>query len=68
MDLDVIIPILGIISIIVIWCIIFGALMLVAGFVATTLGLTGVMWWAMAIVIFLLLTGFLSLINRSAHK
>lgn len=68
MDFDVIIPVLGIILIIVVWCIVLGAFILVAGFVATSLGLTGVMWWAMAIVIFLLLTGVLSLINRSAHK
>lgn len=68
MDLDVIIPMLGIILIIVVWCIVLGAFILVAGFVATTLGLTGVMWWAVAIVVFLLLAGVVSLINRVGQK
>ena len=68
MDLDVIIPILGIILIIVVWCIVLGAFILVAGFVATTLGLTGVMWWAVAIVVFLLLAGISSMINRIGKR
>lgn len=68
MDFDVIIPVLGIILIIVVWCIVLGAFILVAGFVATSLGLTGVMWWAMAIVVLSLLTGVASLINRIGQK
>lgn len=68
MDFDVIIPVLVIILIIVIWCIVLGAFILVAGFVATSLGLTGVMWWAVAIVVLSLLTGVASLINRIGQK
>lgn len=68
MDLDVIIPVLGIVLIFVVWCIVLGAFILVAGFVATSLGLTGVMWWAMAIVVLSLLTGVASLINRIGQK
>ena len=41
-----------------------GAVMLVAGFVASYLGLTGVLWWAVALVVFLLINGVLGVLFR----
>jgi len=40
------------------------AVILVAGLVASWLGLTGILWWAVAIVVFLLINGILgALVN-----
>ena len=44
--------------------VVFGAFVLISGWVATYMGLTGVNWWAGAIVTFLLLTGIVLMINR----
>lgn len=40
------------------------AVILVAGYIATGLGVTGVMWWAVAIVLFLLINGIIGLVIR----
>ena len=40
------------------------AVILVAGYIATALGVTGVIWWAVAIVLFLLINGIIGLILR----
>lgn len=38
------------------------AVILVAGYIATTLGVTGVIWWAVAIVLFLVINGIIGLV------
>lgn len=40
------------------------AVILVAGYIATCLGLTGVIWWAVAIVLFLVINGIIGLVIR----
>lgn len=40
------------------------AVILVAGYIATCLGVTGVIWWAVAIVLFLLINGIIGLVIR----
>lgn len=40
------------------------AVILVAGFIATYLGLSGIMWWAVAFVVFLLINGLIGLVSR----
>ena len=40
------------------------AVILVAGYIATALGVTGVIWWAVAIVLFLLINGIIGLVVR----
>ena len=38
------------------------AVILVAGYIATALGVTGIVWWAVAIVLFLLINGIIGLV------
>lgn len=57
MDLDVIFGISVIIIYMMLIVGIFSAFILVAGFIATYLGLTGIMWWAVALVSFSVLMG-----------
>lgn len=38
------------------------AVILVAGYIATALGVTGVIWWAVAIVLFLVINGIIGLV------
>ena len=40
------------------------AVILVAGYIATGLGVTGIVWWAVAIVLFLLINGIIGLVIR----
>ena len=40
------------------------AVILVAGYIATALGVTGVIWWAVVIVLFLLINGIIGLVIR----
>ena len=40
------------------------AVILVAGFLASWFGFTGVMWWAVAIVLFLVINGIIGLLVR----
>lgn len=40
------------------------AVVLVAGFLATYFGFTGVMWWAVAIVLFMVINGLIGLVVR----
>ena len=40
------------------------AVILVAGYIATVLGVTGVIWWAVAIVLFLVINGIIGLVIR----
>ena len=54
---------LGAIVIIVILILIrLVAVILVAGYIATALGVTGVIWWAVAIVLFLVINGIIGLV------
>lgn len=53
--------ILFIIAIIVIR---IGVVMVVAGAIANYLGLTGLLWWCSAIVIFLLINGIISALSK----
>ena len=48
--------------------VVFGAFVIVSGALATYVGLSGVNWWAGAIVTFLLLTGIVLMINRIGSK
>lgn len=57
MDLDVILG-LGVILVYIILIIgVLGEFILVSGFIANYLGLTGIMWWAVALVSFSVLIG-----------
>ena len=40
------------------------AVILVAGYIATGLGVTGIVWWAVAIVLFLVINGIIGLVIR----
>lgn len=40
------------------------AVILVAGYITTCLGVTGVIWWAVAIVLFLVINGIIGLVIR----
>ena len=44
------------------------AIALTAGAIATWLGLSGVLWWAVSIVLFLLINGILTMISRTGQK
>ena len=41
-----------------------GVVIVVAGAIATYLGLTGILWWCSAIVIFLLINGLISALSK----
>lgn len=45
-------------------CTIIVSIGLFAGFIASWLGLTGIMWWAVTIVFYLLIAGIIMMINR----
>ena len=53
-----------IITVVVLILIRLVAVILVAGYIATALGVTGVIWWAVAIVLFLLINGIIGLVIR----
>ena len=57
MDLDVILGLGSILIYIVIVLAILSAFILVAGYIANYLGLTGIMWWAVSFVSFCVLMG-----------
>ena len=57
-DLGIIVTVVGLILIRLV------AVILVAGYIATALGVTGVIWWAVAIVLFLVINGIIGLIIR----
>lgn len=57
-DLGIIVTVVGLILIRLV------AVILVAGYIATGLGVTGVIWWAVAIVLFLLINGIIGLVIR----
>ena len=42
--------------VIIVILVVLGAFILVSGFIASALGLSGIMWWAVAIVSFMILT------------
>lgn len=67
MDTDILAGI-GVIGLIVLILLLFVveivAIVLVAGFLASFFGFTGVMWWAVAIVLFLVINGFIGLLVR----
>lgn len=44
------------------------AIALTAGAIASWLGLSGVLWWAVSIVLFLLISGILAMISRVGQK
>lgn len=41
---------------------------IVAGFIASWFGVSGILWWAIAIVVFLLINGILSALARIGSK
>ena len=41
-----------------------GVVIVVAGAIASYLGLTGILWWCSAIVIFLIINGLISALSR----
>ena len=45
-------------------CTIIISIGLFASFIASWLGLTGIMWWAVTIVFYLLIAGIIMMINR----
>ena len=53
-----------IITVVVLILIRIVAVILVAGYIATALGVTGVIWWAVAIVLFLVINGIIGLVIR----
>lgn len=55
MDFEFIVGLLVLILVIVVWVAVIGAFVLVSCFIPTVLHLSGVMWWAMAIVCFIIL-------------
>lgn len=55
-DLGIIVTVVGLILIRLV------AVILVAGYIATALGVTGVIWWAVAIVLFLVINGIIGLV------
>lgn len=57
MDLDVILGLCAILVYIIIVLGILAAFILVAGYIANYLGLTGIMWWAVSFVSFCVLMG-----------
>lgn len=64
MDSEMILYGLLLCALFVVAVIIIGAFILVAMWIPTALGLTGIMWWAGAIVTFSLLTGLAMYLRR----
>ena len=56
------------IAIICLYIFLFGLIIvavgLVAGYIASWMGFTGLMWWAVTILFYLLIAGVLAMINR----
>lgn len=65
LDLDSILVILGILLMVLVYAAIIIAFVLVAGFVATYLGFTGIMWWSVAIVVFIIMGVIIGALSRS---
>ena len=57
MDLEVILALGAILIYVILIFTVLCAFIIAAGFIATYLNLTGVMWWAVALVSFLVLSG-----------
>ena len=59
---------LGIIGVIIVllllFCIEILAIIIVAGWLASLMGLSGILWWAVAILLFIVINGVLSLLFR----
>lgn len=64
MDLDVILPLIAITLLLCGYIVIIGSFILVAIGIASYLGLTGVMWWAVAIVILIVLLSIVGYFTR----
>ena len=43
---------------------VFVAIGLVAGYIASGMGFTGIMWWAVTILFYILIAGVIAMINR----
>ena len=54
--------------IIVVLVVEFAVVAIVAGFIASWFGVSGILWWAIAIVVFLLINGILSALARVGSK
>lgn len=54
--------------IIVILVVEFAVVAIVAGFIASWFGVSGILWWAIAIVVFLLINGILGALTRIGSK
>ncbi|MBE6496655.1 MAG: hypothetical protein E7Z78_09490 [Methanobrevibacter thaueri] len=68
MDLDIILGLGGIAAYLIIIIGIFAAFILVAGHIATRLGFTGIMWWAVSFVSFSVLMGLAGGISTTVKK
>ena len=64
MDFDVILPIIGITLLLCGYIVIIGSFILVAIGIATTLGVTSIMWWAVVIVSFIVLLSVVGYFTR----
>ena len=68
MDLEFL-GVIGFIALIItVIVVVLVAIALTAGAIATWLGLSGVLWWAVSIVLFLLISGILTMISNIGQK
>lgn len=44
--------------------VVFVAMALVAGYIASGMGFTGIMWWAVTILFYIMIVGVIAMINR----
>ena len=65
MDLEVILALGAILIYVILILAVLCAFIIVAGFIATYLKLTGIMWWSVALVSFLVLSGLAGRISIS---
>lgn len=64
MDADVI-GAMGLIGLIILVIVIeLAVVMIVAGWIASLLGVSGILWWCVAIIVFLLINGVLGALSR----
>ena len=60
------------VGLIAVYVFIFGVIIvaigLVAGYIASWMGFTGLMWWAVTILFYILIAGIIGVINRIGNK
>lgn len=64
MDADALVMMLIIIAYVLLFSIIVVAIGLVAGYIASLMGFTGIMWWAVTILFYLIIGAIIGMINR----